>query len=80
MVPDGPAEETGLAAWARTNRAQIPPILEAKLAAAGYVPMDNPDIIPEEEWSREYGFTNFELSRTRGLYQSTTVAVAVSKR
>ena len=73
-VPEETAEETGLAEWARTHRAQIPARLEAKLAAAGYVPTDDPNSIPEEEWLREYGVTKFELSRIRALYQKSAVA------
>ncbi|CAG7850099.1 SubName: Full=Uncharacterized protein {ECO:0000313/EMBL:CCA71990.1} [Serendipita indica DSM 11827] len=73
-VPEGVEEETGLAEWARTHRSQIPARLEAKLAAAGYVPTDNPDSISEEEWLREYGVTKFELARVRTLYQKSTAA------
>ncbi|CAG7850097.1 SubName: Full=Uncharacterized protein {ECO:0000313/EMBL:CCA71987.1} [Serendipita indica DSM 11827] len=68
-VPEEVAEETGLAQWARIHRTQIPARLEAKLASAGYVPTDNPDGIPEEEWLQEYGVTKFELARVRALYQ-----------
>ena len=71
-VPEEAAKETELAEWARARRAQIPVTLEAKLAAAGYVPTDNPNIIPEEVWVREYGVTILELSRIRGLYRRNT--------
>ncbi|KAG8822141.1 hypothetical protein FRC17_009645, partial [Serendipita sp. 399] len=58
-----------LAQFAQENRSLITEELEMKLQRAGYVPTDDPDSIPEEEWKRDYGVTKFELARLRSLFR-----------
>jgi hypothetical protein len=65
---DIPAAPPALADFARANRNLISYDLEAKLAAAGYLPTDDPDNLSEQEWITKYNVTVQELESLRRLY------------
>jgi hypothetical protein len=57
-----------LAEFANANRDVINQSLEARLQAAGYLPTDDPNDLPPEEWRNEHGVTKLELNRLKNLY------------
>lgn len=67
--PLPPISVQALETFARMHRAEISEELEAKLEMAGYVPSDDPDVISEEVWARDYAVDGRELVLLRQLYQ-----------
>jgi hypothetical protein len=57
-----------LSEFAGENRDLIPEELESKLMKVGYLPSDDPDVIPQEEWVKLYGVSRVELMRIKQLH------------
>lgn len=60
--------EDDLSRYTSQNRHIISPELELKLRKAHYLPEDDPDEVPAQEWQSRYGVGYFELKRLRQLY------------
>lgn len=58
-----------LAEFANENRDLIPEELESKLMKVGYLPGDNPDAIPPDEWVSLYGVSRVELVRIKQFHE-----------
>lgn len=54
--------------WAEGHRDFVPPHLESRLRAGGYVPESNPSDISMDSWSTRFGVTRYELAGLQELY------------
>ncbi|KIM32274.1 hypothetical protein M408DRAFT_20593 [Serendipita vermifera MAFF 305830] len=72
MAPDAGEEEIvndSLHEWAEGNRDFVPPHLERRLRAGGYVPGSNPSDLSPEHWLTNFGVTRYELAGLQELYE-----------
>lgn len=58
-----------LAEFANENRDLVPEELESKLMKVGYLPGDNPEVIPLEEWISLYGVSRVEFVRIQQFHE-----------
>lgn len=62
-------EDRDLAGWAERHRHKISLELQDKLRAACYLPLDDPDRLPVDQWQRLFGVGLFELEILRQLFR-----------
>ena len=66
---DNPVVEDSMHQWAEDSREFIPPHLESRLRAGGYVPGSNPRNVAADVWLSRFGVTRYELAGLQELYE-----------
>ena len=76
VVRDGNVVDDLLHRWAERCRDFVPPHLETRLRAGGYVPGSNPSDLAEEAWLTRFEVTRQELAGLQELYDRYIVSLA----